>query len=91
MLTRALSTSPETLLTTLALTYFPLPCPEIPAEMVVGEDRLVASESMKDITTAAESDKALRKTGQMVRVENVAELNYVVMDRMGEHVVPQEE
>ncbi|RSH89462.1 glycosylphosphatidylinositol anchor biosynthesis [Saitozyma podzolica] len=90
LLPRALSTSPETLLTTLALVFFPLPRPETPVAVVIGDQQLVASKSMRDVTRAEDADLAQIRPTDAVRLKDVGEINYVVMDRIGPDVVPRE-
>lgn len=84
-LTRALSTSPETLLTVWALVFFPLPPPTAPSRMIVGEKHLVASRSMQDVKKAKErieTPVAGTTNENVLRVEDVAGLDFGAMDRM---------
>lgn len=90
LLPRALSTSPETLFTTLALVLFPLPRPETPVAVVIGDGQLVASKSMRDVTRAEDADLAQIRPTDGVRLKDVGEINYVVMDRIGPDVVARE-
>ncbi|WVQ85533.1 hypothetical protein IAT38_007699 [Cryptococcus sp. DSM 104549] len=76
LLPRSLSTSPETLLTLMALYYFPLPRPTVPT---LNDKALQAGVEMQQII----------EKGEMAGLEDseetfggVNELNYVVMDRM---------
>jgi phosphatidylinositol glycan class B len=71
ILPRALSTSPETLLTALALLYFPLSVPEVPSAIVVGEQSVQVSKS----------DAEGKKT-EVLRLKEVKDMDYVMMDRM---------
>lgn len=71
ILPRALSTSQETLLTALALLYFPLPGPEVPSALSVGEESVSASKS----------EAGGNKAG-VLRLKEVKEMDYVMMDRM---------
>lgn len=97
VLPRSLSNSPETLLTTLALVYFPFRAASSPKTIVVGNDNLVASHSMKDVTTAKPGitresrSPAEGEKDAVLRVDDAAEINYAVMDRLGpditEHVM----
>lgn len=86
LLPRALSTSPETLLTTLALLFFPFALPHIPSKIIVGDPGKVASLDMRDTrvvpspTEKASSRRA--QNGDSVVLEDASELNYVTMDRM---------
>lgn len=93
VLPRSLSNSPETLLTTLALVYFPFRHAGAPKAIVVGDQQLVASQSMKDlsrssgrlVTSGVEDEKET-----VIKVDDIADINYAVMDRLGPDVVEQE-
>ncbi len=78
LLPRALSTSPETLLTVAALTYFPFPVSGDPTELVVNQGGIHVSPSMKDVTLVEGKGTA----GQVLELDNLADLDYVMMDRM---------
>ena len=83
LLPRALSTSPETLLTTMALYYFPLPGPSKPKTIIVGEeDGLAVSKSMQDLKEVKVPMEQRSSDTDTLRLEKVADLNYVVMDRI---------
>lgn len=82
LLPRALSTSPETLLTTLALVYFPLPPPEPPSQISVDKADLVASPNPKDVRKVGLAPEKRVASGEVLKLESINELDYVVMDRM---------
>lgn len=90
MLPRSLSNSPETLLTTLALVYFPFLQAGAPRAIVVGDGGLVASQSMKDVTRATDRTSQEDEDKREIRYEDVGDINYAVMDRLGPDVVEQE-
>ncbi|WVQ93919.1 hypothetical protein IAU59_000997 [Kwoniella sp. CBS 9459] len=73
LLPRALSTSPETVLTTMALYYFPLPRPSPPSRDPL--DTLPDSEEVKEPTAGHKSVVTLEETPKS------GYLNYVAMDR----------
>jgi phosphatidylinositol glycan class B len=75
-LTRSLSNSPETMLTTLALVYFPLLPPN--ASRAIAPSAL----SPVDLVSMKERQQS-RKADAPTPVDNVQELDYVVMDRAG--------
>ncbi|RXK36684.1 hypothetical protein M231_06071 [Tremella mesenterica] len=88
LLPRALSTSPETMLTTMALTYFPLPPPEVPSHVPVDQ---VGSENRQnekvpisslDGTAGNIVPSNIEKPQEKQANKHVEELNYIVMDRM---------
>lgn len=90
VLPRSLSNSPETLLTTLALVYFPFRQAGAPKAIIVGDGGLVASQSMKDVTKAKAQMSEEDGDNKEVRYEDVGDINYAVMDRLGPDVVEQE-
>jgi phosphatidylinositol glycan class B len=79
LLPRALSTSPETLLTSLALLYFPLPKPEAPTSISVGDVKPTSIQT-KEATPISRSE------GQTLHLQSVQEMDYVMMDRMTPHL-----
>jgi phosphatidylinositol glycan class B len=81
-LTRSLSNSPETMLTTLALVYFPLPPPTPTSDPLLGGRR--SSESIALVTDRPSQDSSLgRKEDEPKPVTSVEDLDYVAMDRGG--------
>lgn len=98
-LPRTLSNSPETLLTTLALVYFPFRPASTPQAIIVGHDGLVASHSMKDLTKARSRNTSgkgysWKEGGEgdevMLRLNDTSQINYAVMDRLGPDIAEQE-
>jgi phosphatidylinositol glycan class B len=85
-LTRSLSNSPETMLTTLALVYFPLPPPTPTSDPLLGGRRssesiaLVSDPSSRD---SPQSSMLGRKEDEPKPVVSVQDLDYVAMDRGG--------
>ena len=91
LLPRALSTSPETLLVTLALLYWPFPEPAAPRAIIVGEPPLTTNKSMRDVAEAPSSGgkgDMVKEKGVLVYAD-VGKIDYVVMDRMKPHVRAQ--
>lgn len=93
-LPRLLANSPETLLTNLAILYFPLPRVERPGRMVVGEENLVVSPSMRNVRSALEKETQKGSVGKrgdtpgrdgrtdnVIRVPDLHDLDYALMDR----------
>lgn len=104
LLPRALSTSPETLLTTLALVYFPLPAPatpqpakavtdastkERPETVEASLSNAASAENTKATVTGTESSKeAITKP---TKPKVAKRPDYHVMDRIGPDVTPRDE
>jgi hypothetical protein len=81
-LTRSLSNSPETMLTTLALVYFPLPPPTPTSDPLLGGRR--SSESIALVSDPSSQDSSLgRKEDEPKPAISVEDLDYVAMDRGG--------
>jgi phosphatidylinositol glycan class B len=81
-LTRSLSNSPETMLTTLALVYFPLPPPTPTSDPLLGGRR--SSESIALVSDPSSQESPLgRKEDEPKPVTSVEDLDYVAMDRGG--------
>ena len=67
----------------MALNYFPLPGPSKPKTIIVGEeDGLAVSKSMQDLKEVKVSEEQRSRDTDTLRLEEVADLNYVVMDRI---------
>jgi len=87
-LTRSLSNSPETMLTTLALVYFPLPPPSPTSDPLLGGRRSSGSESIALVSDRSSHDSPQsstlgRKEDEPKQVISVEDLDYVAMDRGG--------
>ena len=81
-LTRSLSNSPETMLTTLALVYFPLPPPSPASDPLLGGRR--SAESIALDSDRSTQDSSLgQKEAEPKPVISVEDLDYVAMDRGG--------
>lgn len=87
-LTRSLSNSPETMLTTLALVYFPLPPPSPASDPLLGGRRSSGSEAIALVSDRSSQDSPQsstpgRKEDGPKSVVSVEDLDYVAMDRGG--------
>jgi phosphatidylinositol glycan class B len=85
-LTRSLSNSPETMLTTLALVYFPLPPPTPTSDPLLGgrrSDESIALASDRSSQYSPQSSTLGRKEDEPKPVTSVEDLDYVAMDRGG--------
>jgi phosphatidylinositol glycan class B len=85
-LTRSLSNSPETMLTTLALVYFPLPPPTPTSDPLLGGRRSSESIALVSDPSSQESPQSSmlgRKEDEPKPVVSVQDLDYVAMDRGG--------
>jgi phosphatidylinositol glycan class B len=81
-LTRSLSNSPETMLTTLALVYFPLPRPSPASDPLLGGRR--SSESITKVSDRSSQKSPLgQKKDEPKPVISMEDLDYVAMDRGG--------
>lgn len=82
-LTRSLSNSPETMLTTLALVYFPLPPPSPASDPLLGGRRSAESIALGSDRSSQDSSSLGRKEDEPKPVISVEDLDYVAMDRGG--------
>jgi phosphatidylinositol glycan class B len=84
-LTRSLSNSPETMLTTLALVYFPLPPPTPTSDPLLGGRRSAESIALASDPSSQESPQSstLGRKEDEPKPVTVENLNYVAMDRGG--------
>ena len=85
LLPRSLSTSPETLLTTLALLYFPLPGSAPVQSILVGDEGVMVSKDMQEVraTNIEKQAKALQPgDGEAMRLKNAGELDHSMLDRI---------
>jgi phosphatidylinositol glycan class B len=81
-LTRSLSNSPETMLTTLALVYFPLPHPSPASDPLLGGRR--SAESIASVSDRSSQKSPLgQKKDEPKPVNSMDDLDYVAMDRGG--------
>ena len=69
---------------TLALLYFPLPVSNPVKAVVVGEERLKVSKSLRDVKVAESGDQTPTSENGTIRLRDPGELNHALMDRMDE-------
>ncbi|ORY22978.1 GPI mannosyltransferase [Naematelia encephala] len=81
LLPRSLSTSPETLLTVMALCYFPLQESQAPDNVVITNTGLVPSR-LKHLSDKKDQDLI---HGKVFRIKALANLDYSMLDRMTPH------
>ncbi|ORX34966.1 GPI mannosyltransferase [Kockovaella imperatae] len=84
LLPRSLSTSPETLLTTLALLYFPLPRPPPVKEVIVDMEGVPISTLMRPPNDKHEEKQVRSEQGEVIKLGDVSEIDFALMDRMSE-------